>query len=385
MSEGHGLCSTLFAPAERAGAETLEAQHGRIGAEAGVREMLEAFPDPAVILNRERQIVAAKGRMERLAGRTAAGLLGSRVGEALSCEHAHDLPNGCGTTRFCRNCGSAKVMVRHAATGVVTTDECRIVRREAGEFSALDLRVWASALEVRGERFMVFAVRDTSDEKRRAMLERMFFHDVLNAAGGLRGLIGLLPELEDDERAELEDVALRLSEQIVEEIEAQRDLAAAERGDLETEMREIDAVKVLEHVAAVFARHALGAGRQIRVDVGEGATTIVSDEVLLRRVLGNLVKNAIEASAPDEAIGLSLRSDGAPQFRVHNAAGMSDAVRDQIFQRSFSTKLGPGRGIGTYSIRLLTERYLGGTVSFTTSEEDGTTFTISLPGRLPPG
>ena len=39
---------------------------------------------------------------------------------------------------------------------------------------------------------------------------------------------------------------------------------------------------------------------------------------------------------------------------------MPDEVKAQIFERSFSTK-GRGRGIGTYSIKLLTERYLEGT------------------------
>jgi sensor histidine kinase regulating citrate/malate metabolism len=50
----------------------------------------------------------------------------------------------------------------------------------------------------------------------------------------------------------------------------------------------------------------------------------------------------------------------------------------QIFQRSFSTK-GAGRGLGTYSIKLLGERYLHGTVSFASSAEQGTIFQISLP------
>jgi sensor histidine kinase regulating citrate/malate metabolism len=49
-----------------------------------------------------------------------------------------------------------------------------------------------------------------------------------------------------------------------------------------------------------------------------------------------------------------------------------------IFQRSFSTK-GPGRGVGTYSMRLLGETYLGGIVSFATSLDDGTVFRIRLP------
>jgi sensor histidine kinase regulating citrate/malate metabolism len=39
-------------------------------------------------------------------------------------------------------------------------------------------------------------------------------------------------------------------------------------------------------------------------------------------------------------------------------------VRHQVFRRYFSTKAASGRGIGTWSVKLLTERYLGGTVSF---------------------
>ena len=52
----------------------------------------------------------------------------------------------------------------------------------------------------------------------------------------------------------------------------------------------------------------------------------------------------------------------------------------KIFQRSFSTK-GEGRGLGTYSMKLLTERYLGGRVSFTTSADEGTIFKVALPIR----
>jgi hypothetical protein len=48
-----------------------------------------------------------------------------------------------------------------------------------------------------------------------------------------------------------------------------------------------------------------------------------------------------------------------------------------MFQRNFSTK-GPGRGVGTYSVRLLTERYLGGQVSLLSSPESGTRFGLSF-------
>jgi sensor histidine kinase regulating citrate/malate metabolism len=57
---------------------------------------------------------------------------------------------------------------------------------------------------------------------------------------------------------------------------------------------------------------------------------------------------------------------------------MPEKVKLQIFNRSFSTK-GIGRGIGTYSIKLITEGYLKGIVDFESAEERGTTFTIQLP------
>ena len=57
---------------------------------------------------------------------------------------------------------------------------------------------------------------------------------------------------------------------------------------------------------------------------------------------------------------------------------MTEAVRHQIFQRSFSTK-GPGRGLGTYSVKLFTEQYLKGKVGFESLEGKGTTFFVSLP------
>jgi sensor histidine kinase regulating citrate/malate metabolism len=52
-----------------------------------------------------------------------------------------------------------------------------------------------------------------------------------------------------------------------------------------------------------------------------------------------------------------------------------------MFQRSFSTK-GSDRGLGTYSMKLLGERYLHGEVEFTTSQEEGTTFRLILPLEL---
>jgi sensor histidine kinase regulating citrate/malate metabolism len=73
-----------------------------------------------------------------------------------------------------------------------------------------------------------------------------------------------------------------------------------------------------------------------------------------------------------------------PNFIIHNESVMSDAVRHQMFQRSFPTKSVVGHGIGTQSVKLLTKKNLHGSVEFHTTEADGTTFIVRLPTRLDP-
>jgi hypothetical protein len=99
--------------------------------------------------------------------------------------------------------------------------------------------------------------------------------------------------------------------------------------------------------------------------------------------LGNLVKNGLEASEEGQKVSLGFRNYGAAIFRVHNEAVMPEMVRLQVFRRSFSTGSPLGCGIETYSAKLITERYLGGSLSFSSSEEQGTTFSVALPARNP--
>jgi signal transduction histidine kinase len=91
--------------------------------------------------------------------------------------------------------------------------------------------------------------------------------------------------------------------------------------------------------------------------------------------------NALEATPRDGVVSAGCGSAAERvAFRVHNPGVIPVAARWQIFQRSFSTK-GVNRGLGTYSVKLLTERYLHGRAGFTTSTDGGTTFFVELPLR----
>lgn len=67
-----------------------------------------------------------------------------------------------------------------------------------------------------------------------------------------------------------------------------------------------------------------------------------------------------------------------PVFQVLNPGVIAPEMALNIFHRSFSTKAELGRGIGTYSMKLLGEKYLKGKVSFESNEENGTVFQIEL-------
>jgi hypothetical protein len=370
--------STAFAPAERASAKQLASEHQELLDNPAARVLLDGFPEPAAILNRQRQIVLANKRLAEALGKPAEALIGLRPGEALNCIHWTAGKGGCGTSEECRLCGAVNAIVNSQNTSAQAVQECRITSSTPAGETCFDFLAVASPLELSAP-FTVFACRDISDEKRRQVLERTFFHDALNSAGGLQGLLEILPRVPSHKTAEILTMAVHAARELVEEIQAGRDLALAERGALEVRNCELRVPELLDQVRSAYRFHSLGVGKEIVIGAVTGPTTIWSDETLLRRILGSLTKNALEASTSGETVTLSFENEVVPTFSVQNPAVIPEDVKRQIFQRSFSTRSGTGRGVGTYSIRLLTEKYLGGKVEFTSTVTGGTTFRVRVP------
>jgi signal transduction histidine kinase len=175
------------------------------------------------------------------------------------------------------------------------------------------------------------------------------------------------------------DLLSNAADRLVAEIQGQRQLMEAETGELALSLTSAETGPLMAGVARQYATTGVGFGRHLTISAGAENLHMTTDPALLSRVLSNLVKNALEASAPGETVTLDCRSLGdMVQFTVHNPAVMPAEVRRQVFQRSFSTK-GVGRGLGTYSVKLLTERYLGGTVAFRSAASEGTTFCVLYP------
>jgi signal transduction histidine kinase len=304
------------------------------------------------------------------------------VGEALGCAHAFapgDDPLGsCGTTEFCRECGAVRAVLQ-SLRGQADVQECRIL---LADDRALDLRVTARPLKEDGRPFVLFALTDISHEKRRSVLERIFFHDILNTAGGMLGVAELLRTGGPEEVADFKDTVALLANSLVDEIKAQQMLVAAERGELKLQAERIHSLTLLCELRSTYVNHDVCMGRLIAVDPLSDVVLFRSDSRLVRRVLGNMLKNALEGCSPGGTATLSCRAAaGGIEFTVHNPGVMPRSVQLQVFQRSFSSK-GDGRGLGTYSMKLLTDRYLRGSIDFVSTPEQGTTFRAWYPMEI---
>jgi len=360
-------------------------QEGDLSTNVLVIDLLDCLPDPVFILDENRKIVLANDKLNNLLRNPRRNLTGLAVGEALGCVFA--TRETCGTlqTASCRLCGGALAIRRCQTSGTTEIRDCQINSRDGdGRSITLDLRVWAKPLEVEGATYTLISLRDITQDRRRKILERIFFHDLLNIAGGLQEVLKFWSVGAGQDSASMSRLAQEMASQLMEEIIVQRDLAHAEQGELKVDVRDLNADVLLEQIKLLCAQYPGAQGKTIQVSPITDSPRIRSDGILLMRVLGNLIKNALEASGEGQTVTLTFQNRGEPTFLVHNETGMSNEVKKQIFRRSFSTKSPRGRGIGTYSIKLLTERYLGGKVSFTSSEEGGTTFQIQLPGSPSP-
>ena len=342
---------------------------------------INAVPGIILILNHCRQVIGGNQAAFDFFGVGADQLVGKRPGELFGCESVAESPGGCGTAEKCATCGAVNAILLSQEKQCQDTRECRIVQDSQHDDGALDLEVTATAFDTASERFTICFVKDISRTKRLEVLTRMFFHDVLNTSGGIQGFAEMVAAGASNGSGSGEDLTrlTSLTSQLIEEIQAQRDLTYAESGELVVGLEPVDTTTFLQDLQTLYTTHQVAAEREIRIS-SEWSGSIDTDRRLLARVVGNMLKNALEATEPGGTVEVRCKDLGdRVTFEVWNDAVMPKNVQLQVFQRSFSTKAKAGRGIGTHSMKLLGDTYLGGRVSFSSTAPEGTVFSIDLP------
>jgi heavy metal sensor kinase len=145
----------------------------------------------------------------------------------------------------------------------------------------------------------------------------------------------------------------------------------------------------LDELVADCVRDAalLAAEKHVRVEwQGDGELEAVGDESLLRRMLANLLDNAVRhtPAAGRVQVGLAARPDEFEVAVTDGGPGIPDAQRERIFERFVRLDEARGRsqgaGLGLSIARTIAETH-GGSLVLARSDAGGSTFVIRLPRR----
>lgn len=376
---------SFYAAPERTASEEILKEYELVNSQGFFTKVLGAMTGIGAVIDRNRQIVYANDELLAFLGMNSLEpILGKRPGEVISCVHSEEEPSGCGTSRSCAYCGAINAILESQKTGIKSMKETRISSIIEGKHKSWDLNIISTPITFSNNEFYILILQDISEEKRRIALERIFFHDLLNSVGGLTGLLTLLKEGTDEkEKNELINLSEQLSRNIIDEIIAQKEIRAAENGEIKLKIEMANSIELLDSAISQIIFHEAGKKKDIIKDENSVNIDFETDKILLNRVIINLLKNGLEATRVNGTVTIGVsNNNGKVVFWVKNDQVIPQEVQKQLFQRSFSTKA-DGRGLGTYSIRLLTENYLEGKVSFTSNENEGTIFKIDLFPKFP--
>lgn len=115
--------------------------------------------------------------------------------------------------------------------------------------------------------------------------------------------------------------------------------------------------------------------------VDEKAKNIVADPEILKRVLSNLVNNAVQAMPEGGKLEIQAHKevDDVVITVQDSGLGIAEEVKPKLFMPLFTTK-SKGQGFGLAVVKRMTEA-LGGTVSFSSEEGKGTNFIVRIPQK----
>ncbi len=370
---------TYFAPGERAGRDKLKSDIEILSDNPVINGLLRLVNSIIVIVNKQRQILAVNDTFLRTFDiEGMSGLLGLRTGEALQCIHAGNPPAGCGTTKHCSTCGAAIAMVSSFEKDKPVEKICALTIEKGDKLIDKALNIRSQPINIEGERFLLLFIQDITLQHQLAALERAFFHDLCNLLSGIIGASDLLSAGGD--QSKLINIIQRSSVRLQKEVEIQRSLMDNGSELYQPLYQEVVVSELFDELRNSFSEHRLKQNRFLEIADVPPDITLRTDFSLVFRILCNMISNALEAAEEQGLVKLWFdRSGSRAVFSVHNNEKIPDKISYRIFQRNFSTKNGNGRGTGTFSMKLFGEKILGGEVGFTSTEEDGTVFRISLP------
>jgi len=264
-------------------------------------------------------------------------------------------------------------------------DHCLLHLRKHEQEGYQILKITMKQLPTAKAPLRLLELKDLTSFHRKELMDRLFFHDIRNTVTEILGFSEVLthPILKNtvsvSEQEQILESINNIARELADEVDAEKKLLAETSSTRSWKVSHLGTLSELERLSQYFEMERRSKEFRIQIDPDSEDIPFTSIAPLLRRVLTNIFKNANEASKPGDLIKMGCRMvDGdRVQFWIKNPALISEKDHQRFL--SVSPRVVENvHGLGTYSIRILTERFLHGSLKVEVDEE-GTCLRVTYP------
>lgn len=257
----------------------------------------------------------------------------------------------------------------------------------------LNVKVQTSQYNLDGNNILLWILHDHTRqvelEQLRQDLSAMLVHDLQGPLGNILSSLELVTnELPDDSSETMQsmlDVALRSSQHLQYLVDSLMDISHLSAGYPVDKRAPIDASELVDYVFAVEEPNFEQRNVIAKGTVEPGLPKILAEESMLRRVMLNLLDNALKHSQNGQVVSVAVQRENEPgmvRFSViDQGQGVPEDYRDLIFEKFQRVKTNAssgGLGLGLAFCRLAVEAH-GGRIWVEDAPTGGACFCFTMP------
>lgn len=166
-------------------------------------------------------------------------------------------------------------------------------------------------------------------------------------------------------------------------------LAKLESGDTDIVLSSVDAAEICRESILDFYEILTGQGFQVDIRLPEEPVCVLGNRESIKRILSNLISNAIRYGYEGKYLGISLRLEGGSVFIdvTDRGKGIDSVFAESVFDRLFTmedsrSRSVQGNGLGLTIAKNLAVQ-LGGTLTLKSTPYENTTFSLQLRMAIP--
>ncbi len=228
-----------------------------------------------------------------------------------------------------------------------------------------------------------------ADRKIQADLSAMLLHDIRSPAQSIFGYMELLEqevfgEINEGQRQIILS-ALTLGDSIIDLMEELGEVYQFEKKAMDLFKVQLDLKQLLDETLRALWVQADRKNIKFMPKIDSNLPKVFADSTAIRRVLNNLIQNAIKYSPDGGTVRISVEAtdNNTVDFNISDSGpGLPEEQMEQIFEKYFRISdykhKQKGQGLGLYICKLIAESH-GGTVSAANHPEGGSIFTFTLP------